>query len=90
MATIHAERTPNPNSLKFTASEGRFRDDVAAFSSASEAEADPLASKLFSLPDVEDVFITPEFVTVSKQADAAWGDATSAITDILQAHLEEA
>lgn len=88
MATIHAERTPNPNSLKFTASEGQFREDVAAFSSAAEAEDDPLAHELFSLSEVVDVFITPEFVTVSKQADAAWADTKPDITEILESHLE--
>ncbi|MFB6098508.1 MAG: NifU N-terminal domain-containing protein, partial [Salinibacter sp.] len=47
MATTQVERTPNPNSLKFTTDDGSFlQDGVAAYSSATEAQEDPLARRL--------------------------------------------
>lgn len=91
MATIKAEPTPNPNSLKFETDQGRFIDDrMAAFSSKEEAESHPLARRLFSISGVTDVFITPEFVTVSKQPAVEWSQAKSEIETLLQEHLEEA
>jgi len=90
MATISAESTPNPNSLKFTASEGPFRHDgVASFSSADEATDHSFAQRLFALEGIADVFITPQFVTVSKRPDAQWGDTIRDIKSILSAHLEQ-
>lgn len=90
MATTHAESTPNPNSLKFTADEGRFLEEgMISVSSAESAEEHDLARRLFSLSGVEDVFITPEFVTVTKQAAADWTHTKPKIETILQEHLEE-
>ncbi len=89
MPTIHAESTPNPHSLKFTAVDGSFRDEgVAAFSSAAEAENHPLAHQLFSIGGVEDVFITPTFVTVSKDASVDWSAAQPEIKSVLSAYLD--
>jgi hypothetical protein len=90
MPTIHAEPTPNPHSLKFTTTDGSFRDDgVAAFSSAAEAENHPLANRLFSIDGVEDVFITPTFVTVSKDSTVDWSAAQPEIKSVLSAYLDE-
>lgn len=89
MATIHSETTPNPHSLKFTTPDGSFLEEgMAAFSSAAEAEGHPLADQLFSIGGVEDVFITPTFVTVSKAAGVDWPDAKPKIEAALAAHLE--
>lgn len=89
MATTNAETTPNPNSLKFTTDDGSFRDGgMAAYSSSDEADDDPLARRLFSLSGVDDVFITPEFVTVSKVPDVDWGNVKADVEAILSEHLE--
>jgi hypothetical protein len=91
MATTHAESTPNPNSLKFTTNDGLFlQDGVAAFTSAEEAKAHPLAKRLFSVSGIEDVFITPEFVTVSKAPDVDWSAVKPDVEAILAEYLESA
>jgi hypothetical protein len=88
MAEIQAERTPNPNSLKFTALDGGFfHDDVVAVSSKAEADRHPLADKLFSLSGVADVFITPEFVTVSKAPSTEWDDLKAEVETTLTDYL---
>ena len=88
MATTQAETTPNPNSLKFTTDDGSFRDDVAAYSSEEEAQSDSLAHRLFSISGVEDVFITPQFVTVSKAPAVDWSTVKPDVESILADHLE--
>lgn len=91
MATTQAEPTPNPNSLKFTTDDGPFlQDGMAAYSSAEEAEDDPLARRLFSIAGVEDVFITPQFVTVSKTPAVDWNSVQPEVETILAEHLETA
>ena len=90
MSTIRTETTPNPNSLKFATDDGTFVDGgMEAFASADEAAEHPLGNDLFAVSGVDDVFITPQFVTISKQPPADWSDLTPSITDILEAHLED-
>jgi hypothetical protein len=89
MATIEWERTPNPNSLKFTDTEGRFfHDDVVAISSQDEAQRHELGELLFSITGVDDVFITPEFVTVSKVASSDWEEMREQIESTLADYLD--
>ncbi len=91
MATTHAESTPNPNSLKFTTNDGPFlQDGVAAFTSAEEAEDHPLAKRLFAVSGIEDVFITPQFVTVSKAPQVDWSAVKPDVEAILEEYLEAA
>ncbi len=90
MATIQAERTPNPNSLKFTSTDGgRFNDDVVALSSKDEASRHALGRCLFALNGVDDVFITPEFVTVSKTPATDWDDLKAEVETALADYLED-
>lgn len=85
---IEAERTPNPNSLKFTDTDGRFfDDDIVAISSQEEADRHELGTLLFAIEGVDDVFITPEFVTVSKAASTDWAEVQEAITSTLSDYL---
>ncbi len=89
MATTQAESTPNPNSLKFTTDDGPFLDGgMVACSSEEEARDDPLARRLFSVGGVEDVFITPQFVTVSKAPAVDWGAVKPEVETILAEHLD--
>jgi hypothetical protein len=89
MPDIRSEPTPNPNSIKFTADGATFADGVHAFSSADEAGDHPLARRLFALPGVDDVFLTPQFVTVSKQPSAEWAQLTPKVENVLSDHLEQ-
>lgn len=87
---IQVERTPNPNSLKFMTTEGAFPENkVVAISSTAEADRHPLGRRLFAIDDVADVFITPEFVTVSKEPEADWETLREAIETALTEYLDE-
>ncbi len=90
MTTPRAETTPNPNSLKFTSDDGTFLDGgMVAYSSAEEAQDDPLARALFAVEGVDDVFITPQFVTVSKAPDIDWTAVKPDVESILSEHLAD-
>lgn len=87
---IEAERTPNPNSLKFTSTAGPFSaGDVVAITSMDEIGRHPLGQPLFAIDGVVDVFITPEFVTVSKAGDVEWPDIKTDVEEVLMEYLEE-
>jgi hypothetical protein len=89
MPSLRAEPTPNPNSLKFTTDAGPFLDGgMAAYTSAEEAEEAPLARALFAISGVEDVFVTPQFITVSKAPDTDWTAVKPDVEAILSDHLQ--
>ncbi len=88
MAMIQVESTPNPHSLKFTATEGRFsKDEIVAISSKEEADRHVLGERLLRMKGVDDVFITPEFVTVSKAPSTEWASLKNDVETVLSEYL---
>jgi len=91
MPEIQITPTPNPNSLKFTLQEGVFIESgMESFNSPVEAEAHPLGSRLFSLPGVINVFILPQFLTVSKHPAEDWDALVPKIEGAIRGYLKAA
>lgn len=61
--------TPNPNALKFTV--GVDVGGPKTFVAGGEVD-DPVAAELLALEGVTSVFMTADFVTLSKLPDVAW------------------
>jgi hypothetical protein len=78
---IHAAPTPNPNALKFVV--GAHFDKPLSFVAGRPAEH-PAAAALLALPGVTSVFMTADFVTISKTPDAFWDEITPAARRILE------
>ncbi len=75
------ENTPNPNALKFTV--GTPVGGPATFTSG--ADADERIAPIFDLDGVASVFMTADFVTVTRTPDAQWEYLAQPISDILAA-----
>ncbi len=87
---MHAERTPNPNSLKWVLGQRLVDGGTSAhFAERPPAEVSPLAASLFEIDGVAGVFLASNFVTVTKRPEAEWTDLAQAIVDALRACLEE-
>ena len=72
---MHAERTPNPNSVKWVLAQPVATGvGAVSFSEAPSASISPLAARLFEVDGVASVLLGPDFVTVSKQAELEWTD----------------
>ena len=69
---IQTEPTPNPDSLKFLPGKEVLPSGSLDFRSFRDAQASPLAKKIFQMEGVTGVFLTTDFVTVSKNEDAEW------------------
>ncbi|KAJ3286232.1 NifU-like protein 5, mitochondrial [Rhizoclosmatium sp. JEL0117] len=71
---IQTAPTPNANSLKFSpgvAVVGSANTTIE-FTSARAAMASPLAKRLFRIDGVKEVFLGPDFITVTKVDEAEW------------------
>lgn len=86
---IYMEANPNPNSLKFVVN-FMLTDDGISFDYPDQAstENSPLAHELFNFSAVERVFITANFVTVTKKNTVEWPEIQDFIRDHIKKYLE--
>ena len=74
-AKVRFSETPNPQAGKFTVGrtlvEGRRG---RTYDSAEAARGEPVAERLLAEPGVRSVFVVADFVTVTKEPDAAWSE----------------
>lgn len=85
---MHAERTPNPNSIMWVVGRPVVDEGASAhFSEAPTVEESPLAAQLFLVPGVLVVFMASDFITVTKREDMDWADLAPAIAEVIRAGL---
>lgn len=86
---LYTEQTPNPESLKFVTNKmlyqgtADFRDEELA------RKWSPLASALFDMAYVRGVYITNNFVTITKEMNYDWEDVKLKIKDFLKKYIQE-
>lgn len=73
--------TPNPNALKFTV-DATF-DTPVAFS-AMQSTDDPVAAPLLAIEGVVSVFMSADFVTLTKTPDGDWSAIAPQAVRILE------
>lgn len=72
---IYAESTPNPASMKFVANKLLMPQGATAqYNTIAETRNAPLAQKLFEFPFVRQIFISGNYLTVSKADMVSWDD----------------
>ena len=85
---IQTEATPNPATLKFLPGETVVQDGPHEFTNADEAEdRSPLASALFRIPGVTNVFFGFDFVTITKDETSEWQHIKPAILGVIMEHF---
>lgn len=85
---VYAESTPNPSSMKFVASRFLLEEGSVEYNSAFTAGNCPLAMQLFSFSGVSSVFITSNFVTITKSSDLDWFEFNSILREFIKSYLE--
>jgi len=75
---IQTEATPNPATLKFLPGKVVMEKGTAEFRNEAEANASPLAARLFNVPGVTGVYFGYDFITVTK-SDSEWQHLKPAI-----------
>jgi Fe-S cluster biogenesis protein NfuA len=85
--TVYAELTPNPNSIKFVADVMLLQGGTVEYQVKADAINCPLAAQLFDFTGVKSVFITSNFVTISKQTDIDWFDITNILREFIRGFL---
>lgn len=68
------ERTPNPDAMRFVLGEPLTNGVTKSFENSSQAEDDELASALFAINHVINVYYVDRYVTVTQDGDAVWSE----------------
>lgn len=84
---IETEITPNPASLKFIPGREVLTTGGRHFADAEAAAISPLATALFSIEEVEAVFLGGDFLSVTRQADADWEELKPKILMTIMDHF---
>lgn len=85
---IYAEVTPNPATMKFVSNRDLVSDGkVFEYKSESDSEGSPLAQRLFTFPFVRGIFITQNFVSVTKMDGIEWEDIMLEMREYLSNYL---
>lgn len=83
---MHAERTPNPDSIKWVLSRDLAPEGITAnFPEPVGHETSPLAASLFGVDGVVGVFFARNFVTVTKREELEWTDIAQDVVDAIKA-----
>jgi NFU1 iron-sulfur cluster scaffold homolog, mitochondrial len=86
-ARIQVSVTPNPQAMKFTLERKILESGSRSYSGKFEALDDPLARAIFEIPGVAGLFYMADFVTVTKEAGAAWEGIVRAVEEVIRGHL---
>lgn len=86
---LYTEQTPNPESLKFVTNRMLYRGTADFREKEQALEWSSLATALFGLPYVKGVYITNNFVTITKEFNYEWADIMLRLKDFIKKYVEE-
>jgi len=85
---IYAESTPNPNVMKFVTNKLLSSQNIEILS-AEQTKGLPLAKSLFNFPFVKEIFISENYVSISKIETVDWFEITNELRSFLKKYIEE-
>lgn len=86
---LYTEQTPNPESLKFVSNKMLYRG-IAEFKTKEQADKwSPLAAALFEKAYVQAVYISNNFVTITKKPTESWHEIMLPTKDFIKSYIEE-
>ncbi|NRB61808.1 MAG: NifU family protein [Saprospiraceae bacterium] len=86
---LYTEQTPNPESLKFVTNRMLYKGTADFGEEALAREWSPLASCLFDKPYVKGIYISNNFVTVTKEFNYAWEDIMLKLKEDIKTYVTE-
>jgi Fe-S cluster biogenesis protein NfuA len=85
---VYIESTPNPSSMKFVVNKYLLEEGSVEYTSIEQAENCPLAKQLFGFSGITGVFITSNFVTLTKVPSLDWYEISSIFREFIKGYIE--
>ncbi|MEL6836993.1 MAG: NifU family protein [Bacteroidota bacterium] len=86
---LYTEQTPNPESLKFVTNRMLYRGTADFREEELAREWSPIGSALFDLPYVKGVYVSNNFVTVTKEFNYAWEDIMLKLKEFIKQYVQD-
>ena len=87
--SIYAESTPNPNVIKFVANK-KLVDDIYEYKDISQSKKkSPVAYALYKKFDIKEVFISENYISITKNEKLIWEDSVMEIREFIRSFLEK-
>ena len=85
---IYAESTPNPNVIKFVTNKLLTSQNIEILS-AEDSSGVPIATSLFKFLFIKEVFISENYISITKTSDIDWFEITNELRGFLKNYIEE-
>ena len=86
---VYAEVTPNPSVMKFGTNKALTSTDVEYKNIEEASKSSPLAQALFSFPFVKGVFISENYISVTKFDVIEWNEVYAEVRNFISTYLQD-
>lgn len=86
---VYAEVTPNPAVMKFGTNKALTQTDVEFKNIEEASKSSPLAQALFNFPFVKEVFISENYISITKYDMIEWNDVYGEVRTFIRSYLQE-
>jgi len=86
---VYAEVTPNPSVMKFATNKALTGTDVEFKNIDEASKSSPLATEIFNFPFVKEVFISQNYVSITKYDMTDWNDVFHEVKDFIRTYLQD-
>lgn len=83
---IQTEDTPNPDTLKFMPGDSVLKNGSIDFPNAESSTNSPLVKRLFEIDGVSRVFLSSDFISVTKEPNLEWNTLKPSILTGIMEH----
>ena len=86
---VYAEVTPNPSVMKFGTNKALTQTDVEYKNIDEASKSSPLAQAIFTFPFVKEVFISDNYISVTKYDMVEWNEVFTEVRTFIREYLLE-
>ena len=86
---VYAEVTPNPAVMKFGTNKALTQTDVEFKNIEEASKSSPLAKELFSFPFVKEIFISENYVSITKYDMIEWNEVHQEIRSFIRTYIQD-
>ena len=84
---VYAEVTPNPSVMKFATTKSLTKTDVEYKNIDEASKSSPLAQAIFNFPFVKEVFISDNYISITKYDMVEWNDVFAEVRTFVREYL---
>ena len=86
---VYAEVTPNPSAMKFGTNKSLTATDVEYKNIEEASKSSPLAKALFGFSFVKGVFISENYISITKFDVVEWNDVYAEVRNFISTYLQD-